>query len=433
MSVKTSAAERQQFYERHQRGATYGEIAMCFGVSLGCVRYWCRRQRNGGSPTSCTAQRAGGLLCRFDARVRYVILRLRLEHPRWGPGRLRFHLERRRSLSGLRLPQPAQIGRYLHQWPRFRRRHKPPRRPVERPQQPTAVHQRWQVDFKLGIPLANGFQVNLTTIRDPVGEVCIAAQLTSAGQVGHPPSRVTLRQLQAALRAGFAHWHTLPYEVQTDHEAVCVGQAREAFPGLFTLWLIGLGIQPLLIRPGRPTDNAEVERCHQTLYNYALLGRAADSLPHLQQTLQRAVQELAYELSSQAAGCYGRPPVIAHPELLHPPRPFAPEQELACFDLQRVDAYLASFRWQRTVSTTGEIALGNRRYTVRVAYAHDQVLVCFDPTQRQFVVCEAVPPYREIRSRPARGLGVAELTGIATYTGDAVPQQLPLPLLWIEG
>jgi hypothetical protein len=33
----------------------------------------------------------------------------------------------------------------------------------------------------------------------------------------------------------------------------------------------------------------------------------------------------------------------------------------------------------------------------------------------------------------ARSLGLAELTGIATYTGDAVPQQLRLPLLWIEG
>jgi transposase InsO family protein len=433
MSVKTSSAERQQFYGQHQAGATYGEIATRFGVSVGCVRYWCRRQRDGGSTTSRAQRGACGLLRRFDVRVRYAILRLRLEHPHWGPGRLRFNLERRRSLCGLRLPQAAQVGRYLHQWPRFRRRHKPSRLPVERLYQPTAVHQRWQVDFKLGIPLADGSQVNLTTIRDPVGEVCIAAQLTPAGQVGHPPSRVTIRQLQAALRLGFAQWHTLPYEVQTDHEAVCVGQAREAFPGLFTLWLIGLGIQPLLIRPGTPTDNAEVERCHQTLYNYALLGPAADTLPHLRQTLQRAVQELAYDLPSQAAGCHGRPPITAHPELLHPPRPFAPEQELALFDLRRVDTYLANFLWQRTVGTTGEIALGDKRYTVRAAYAHCQVLVCLDPTQRQFVVFEATPPYREIRSRPARGLDVADLTGITTYTGHAVPQQLPLPLVWLEG
>ena len=433
MSVKTSSAERQRFYEQHQTGATYGEVAASSGISVGCVRYWCRRQRAGGSAISCYRRGTCGLLRRFDPRVRYAILRLRLAHPRWGPERIRFHLERRRSLNGLRVPQPAQIGRYVHQWPRFRRRHIPSAAPAQRPQQPLMVHQRWQVDFKLGIPLADGAQVNLTTIRDPVGEVCIAAQLTPAGQVGHAPSRVTLRQLQTVLRLGFAQWHTLPAEVQTDHEAVCVGQAREAFPGLFTLWLIGLGIQPVLIRPGTPTDNAEVERCHQTLYNYALVGPHADTLPHLQQTLHRAVQELAYELPSHAEGCYGQPPVSAHPELLHPPRPFAPEQELASFDLHRVDTYLASFLWQRTVGATGEVSLGDKYYTVRAAYAHRQVLVCFDPTQRHFVFFEATLPYAEIRTRPARGLGVAELTGITTYTGDAVPQQLPLPLFWWEG
>jgi transposase InsO family protein len=433
MSVKTCAAERRRFYERHQAGATYGEIAASSGLSVGCIRYWCRRQRAGGSATSRYRRDLCGLLRRFDPRVRYAILRLRLEHPRWGPGRIRFHLERRRSLHGLRLPQPAQIGRYLHQWPRFRRRYRAPAVPAQRPQQPVAVQQRWQVDFKLGIPLADGTQVNLTTICDPVGEVCIAAQLTPAGQVGHVPSRVTLRQLQAVLRLGFAQWHTLPAEVQTDHEAVCVGQTQEAFPGRFTLWLIGLGIQPLLIRPGTPTDNAEVERCHQTLYNYALAGTHADTLPHVQQILHQAVLELAYKLPSQADGCHGQPPVSAHPELLHPRRPFVPEQEWANFDLGRVDRYLASVLWQRTVGTTGQVSLGDKYYTVRRAFAHRQVLVCFDPTPRQFVFFEATMPYAEIRRRPARGLDVAEFTGLTTYTGNAVPQQLPLPLVWYEG
>jgi hypothetical protein len=48
--------------------------------------------------------------------VKYCILRLRREHPRWGPDNIREHLEKRRSLRGLALPSLAQIGRYLHQW-----------------------------------------------------------------------------------------------------------------------------------------------------------------------------------------------------------------------------------------------------------------------------------------------------------------------------
>jgi hypothetical protein len=244
---------------------------------------------------------------------------------------------------------------------------------------------------------------------------------------------VTLRQLQAALRTGFARWQTLPQEIQTDHEAVCSGQAQEPFPSLFTLWLTGLGIQHVLIRPGTPTDNAEVERWHQTVNNYAIIGPAADVLTHLQQTLDQALDELAFQLPSRAANCAGRPPVTAHPELLQPPHPFTPEHELTYFDLRRVDAYLANCLWQRLVSARGEVSLAGKFYTVGAPYAHQPVLVCFDPANRHFVFFEATPPYRELRSRPVRGLGVAELTGLSVYTGDAIPQQLPLPLVWIEG
>ena len=48
------------------------------------------------------------------------------------------------------------------------------------------MHQRWQVDFKLGLPLTDGSQVNLTTVRDPVGEVCIAAQVSPAARSARP-------------------------------------------------------------------------------------------------------------------------------------------------------------------------------------------------------------------------------------------------------
>lgn len=39
------------------------------------------------------------------------------------------------------------------------------------------------------------------------------------------------------------------------------------------LWLKGLNIDYLVIRSGRPTDNAEVERCHRTLNDYVIQGQ----------------------------------------------------------------------------------------------------------------------------------------------------------------
>ena len=132
MTIKTTMEQRRQFAEQHQSGRTYVEIAERYGVSSMCVRYWCRRLRRG---TKRKVREKLGLLSRFDPLVRYVLLRLRLEHPGWGPNRIQSGLRKRASLLGQALPSEAEIGRYLHQWPRFRR--KPSQKPKgERAEQP---------------------------------------------------------------------------------------------------------------------------------------------------------------------------------------------------------------------------------------------------------------------------------------------------------
>jgi len=434
MAKQTTPRQRREFYVRHRVGETYQEIADSEGVSWGCIRYWCRRQRDGANCQSRYHRASKGILSQSDAKVRYCILRLRLEHPRWGPNRIRARLKKRSSLRGLRLPSESSIGRYLHQWPRFRRRRKQATR-RQRPQQPTKVHQRWQIDFKMGIALNNGSQVNLHTVRDPVGEACIGAFVFPAGKIGKKASKVTLERVRSVLRACFARWHTLPEEIQTDGEPVLIGQPQDSFPTKFTLWLRGLGIEHLVIRPGKPTDNAEVERCNRTINDYAIVGNEDADLARLQNILDEAVYELTHELSSRAEGCGGQPPIVAHPELLQPPRLFRPELELALFDLNRVDAYLATFTWERKVGKTGQITIGGRhqRYSVGRRYAHHQVLVRFDPDDHYFVFYDIDEPEEEIGRRPARGLDVADLTGLAVWPAGLGPQQLPLPLLVLEG
>jgi len=365
MAKRTTARQRRAFYERHLRGETYQEIADSAGVSKECVRYWYRRQRDGGNCQTMYHRRSTGLLSRFDPLVRYCILRLRLEHPRWGPNRIRERLKKRLSLRGLSLPSEASIGRYLRQWPRFRRRRKEkPKR--ERPREPRQVHQRWQVDFKVEIALDNDTLVTLHTARDPVGEACLGAFVFPTGKVGQKGKKVTVEQVRSVLRTCFARWGTLPDEIQTDGEPALVGKAQDTYPSPFTLWLKGLGIDHLVIRSGRPTDNAEVERCHRTLNDYAIVGNEDADVEQLQRMLDQAVYELNYELPSRAEGCGGLTPVVAHPELLRPRRPFRPEHELALFDLKRVDAYLATFTWERKVGKTGQITIGGRhqRYSV---------------------------------------------------------------------
>lgn len=432
MAIRTTPSQRREFYDRHQKGETYEEIADSEGASRWTVRYWCRHQRDGGDCRTVYLREPTGLLSRFDPKVRYCILRLRLEHPRWGPNRILARLKKRPSLRDLKLPSEASIGRYLHQWPRFRRRRKQ-RAASKRPQQPLHVHQRWQIDFKLGIALKNGTLVNLHTVRDPVGEACVGAFVFPAGKVGQKAKPVTLEQVRSVLRSCFARWGTLLDEMQTDGEPVLIGHPEQVFPSVFTLWLKGLGIDHLVIRSGRPTDNAEVERCHRTVNDYAIVGNEKAPVAQLQEILDQSVYELTFELSSRAEGCAGLPPIVAHPELLQPRRPFQPEHELAFFDLKRVDTYLAAFTWERKVSKGGQVEVGRARYWVGRDYARRQVLVRFDPDDRHFVFYEASAPEEVIGRRPAKKLDVTDLTGLAQWPVGLGPQQLPLPLPIPEG
>lgn len=430
MLSHTRPEQRQEFYRRHQQGESYPEIAAGAAVSVECVRYWCRRQRNGGGYQSRYRGRSKGLLQQFDPLVRYWILRLRLTHPRWGSRSLRLHLKKQPSLSGKRLPALASIGRYLHQWQRFHRQGK--KKPAAvRPQQPTRVHECWQIDFKVAIPLRDGTLVDLHTVRDPFGEVCIAAVLYRTETASVQPGRVPMDQVRATLRTGFAHWHTLPETVQTDGEPCLAPSREDSFPSTFSLWLKGLDIEHWLTRPGKPTDNAEVERCHRTVTDYAIVGNEDNPLSNLQALLDQAVFELTYELPSRAEGCAGKTPIQAHPELLQPRRAFWTHEELAQFDLQRVDAYLATLTWQRKVGQTGQICIGgsHHSYTVGRTHARSQVLVRFDPADRHFVFYDLKLPEKEIGRRPARQLEVDDLTGYATFPQALLPQQLPLPFV----
>jgi transposase InsO family protein len=343
----------------------------------------------------------------------------------------------------MKLPSPASIGRYLHQWPRFRRQPKKKKVVDKRPDPPTEVHQCWQLDFKVNIALQDGTAVDLHTVRDPVGEVCIGAVVHPTEAVNTRTKRVPLEDARSTLRRCFDFWNTRPDQVQTDGEPTLVVSADDAFPSLFTLWLVGLNIEHLVTRSGKPTDNSEVERCHRTINDYAVVGNEKHPVVALQPILDDAVLELAFDLPSRAQGCAGRPPIEAHPELIEPRQPFRAEHELALFDLKRVDAYLSTFIWTRKVSKTGQITLGGRHvyYSVGRAYAQQDVFVRFDPADRHFVFYlpksqQGSPSQQqlvEIRRRPARNLDVEHVTGLTTWPDGLVPQQLPLPLFFEEG
>lgn len=426
--AKTNSKERQAIYQRHLSGETYQEIADDLGVSYECIRYWCRKLRKGEASESNYSGRPHGLMSTFESQISAKILELRTAHPKWGPKSILHALGKEKAFEGLSLPSRSQIGKYLHQWSEFRRKPKISSDKKRRPRKAKRVHQRWQIDFKLGIPLANGRQVNLHTTRDEFGSVCIDAGVTDSGKAGQKALRVTETELRETLRRGFTRWGTLPEEVQTDNEVLFTNQY--GFPSTFTLWLAGLGIKHRCIRAGNPTDNAHVERCHQTIMNYSVVGNQDLDIVPLQARLDEDVYTLAHEIPSDAKGCNGRPPVEAFPELLSDSPPFPSDGELAFFQMERVYTYLATFTWSRKVSKSGQIALGGQHqyYSVGRPYSGETVTIRLDPNDGQLVFFLDEEMTQEIRRRPLRtNISPAGLTGLDVNSSDSIPVQMPLP------
>jgi transposase len=385
----TDHAERVTVVERHLGGETLEAIAEDMGLNYYTARKWWRiYQREGWSGLEPKAQGppAVGLLGRFAPRVKYVALRLKRAHPGWGVDKLRLEMQRRPSLQGVPLPHRSALAAYLAQFgTRLRRpRRAPTRRPASTPAKAQEAHQCWQMDFK-GQEIVGGCAVSVAPfmVCDEASGAPLAG-IIHAVQAQGERQGVTARTVQTDLRQVFTHWG-LPQALRMDRDPVFVGSVRLEWPGLLLLWLRGLGVQPVINRAFRPTDNAIVERNHRTWAEQVLLEQPYESLDQVQHATECSFADRREYLPSRNAHCGGHPPATAFPTLNIPRQSFGVEQEAALFDLQRVDAYLSEWEWRRSVDSMGKISLAGRIHYVGKAYRGQMVKVRFEPQTREFV------------------------------------------------
>ena len=158
-------------------------------------------------------------------------------------------------------------------------------------------------------------------------------------------------------------------------------------------------------------------------------------LTQLQAYLHQCREELNTGYPSRAKGCSGQPPLTAHPELLQPLHAYQPEYEALLFDLNRVDAFLATFRWERKVGKMGQVTIGGEKenFFVGRAWARQNVHIRFDPEARDFVAefPDDTGQLQEIKRWPARNLDAHRLLWPGQPPQSLFPQQLALPILWI--
>lgn len=438
--------EKERIYQGKLQEKSLSELTVELQCSYSCVRKWWRKVRDERlrglrcEPHNSTRR---GILSRFDPRVAQKALVLKRSHKRWGADRVLVALRADPELQGLKLPSRSRLSAFFKErCPECvaSRKPRPPAAPP--PPQATGVHEVWQLDNQEGIRLQDGSIATICNIRDPVGAAMIASRAFSV-KTAHHWRKLTLTEVRRVLRDAFAEWQTLPDCVQTDNELVLTGSPTDPFPSLLTLWLVGLGIRHRTIRPRCPTDQSHVERNHRTLDDFALDGGGSASLANLQQALDRERQMYNELFPSHASDCAGHPPLVAHPELLRPRRPYRPEWELALFDIQRVYDYLATFTFQRKVSTSGQVSLGRQIYSVGRARAGVTLSVRFDSEQRQWVFLakpeedeeknekheegEEVDA-QEVARRDVKNLDIEILTGLDPQDfAPTPPIQLTLP------
>lgn len=435
----TTVQQRQAMSHMAQNHQTYRAIGNHLHISRWTARKWVRREKQGGlsALVSTMGRPAVGPLASFDPRMHYVALRLKLEHPHWGAAYIVKKMSERAALKNLLLPEATTIWRY---WRTFGERLFPKRHALDSPLASAGVaHSVWQMDFKESVLVAGVGPTTFTQARDEFARATVIHRVHPAPQVEQRIVKPTTAQVQQDCRVAFTEWG-LPDAIQTDRASIFVDADPTPFPTVLNLWWIGLGIEHRLIPRHTPERNGSVERSHRTLDERTLDHETFENADHLQRQVDADWHELNTECPSRARGCQGQPPVIAHPELLVPRRPYRPEWEHELFGLERVERYLSTFTWTRTVSQSGQVMLGGHPYGLGMAWAGQTVLIrfelhgrCFQFTQvRSDTKAGQRQPELTPVNKPACGLSESELTGLATSLAELPTRQLMFPF-WLIG
>jgi len=412
-----------------QQGYTNSQIASEVGWTIPTVRKWRRRARRDGRKglASKMGRPVIGALSSYPVRLRETLRAWRVAHPGWGPKTLRAELEADERFEGQRLPSLSGIANFLKEQDLARSYERHSELPQSTSQATSAPHEEWEMDSRGQERVPDIGIIALVNLCDEFSKAKIRSYPCVVGQK-RATRRPRTEDYQLVLRLSFTEWG-LPDRIAVDHDSVFYDNTcKSPFPTRFHLWLLALGVDLAFGRPGRPTDQATVERSHQTWAWQALKGQTFTDWDRLRAYLEQRRSFLNYRLPCSTLG--NRPPLTAHPEALQPRRLYRPEWEAELLNLSRVYAYLAQGRWFRQVSQVGTASLGRQTYGLGVTWGREAVEITFDPTDRHLVFLSA-DGQREKRL-PLQGISTTNLMGEMEPFVSLDHFQLALPFTWDE-
>jgi transposase InsO family protein len=349
--------------------------------------------------------------------LRETVRQLRRDHPGWGPLTILAALKADPSWADAGLPSRARVAAFLKAEGYTRRYQRHSLLPQSPRPDLHAPHDEWQLDAQ-GVTLVAGVgKVMLINAVDVVSRVKVESY-PSVGTTNPPAADYFL-----ALRRAFLA-HGLPARISLDHGTVFFDNTTTSpFPTRLHLWLIALGIDVSFIRPRCPTDQAIIERTHQTMSKQALEGQSWRDGEALWAGLDARRDGLNRRMPTQVLG--QRAPLQAFPEAAHSGREYRPEWEEALLDLDRVDRYLARGRWFRQIRSNGLIQLGGYGYYLGKRLAGQAVEIIFDPDSRH-LFCQ--PETKQVAVAVAiQGMRVEDLMGELAGIVRLPSYQLALP------
>jgi transposase InsO family protein len=246
-------------------GVPVVEVAERYGVSRKTVHTWLNRYRDGGlAALADRSHRPHAHPWQVAAVVEVAICELRRAHPRWGPRRLLFELER----AGCPGPVPSRSTIYrvlvrhglVTAVPRKRRRED-----YRRWERPVAM-QLWQLDIMGSVFLASGRELKLVSGVDDHSRFCVIAKVVT---------RATGRAVCQAFVEAMATYG-VPDEVLTDNGKQFTARfGRGSGEVLFDRICRKNGIAHRLTKPRSPTTTGKIERWHQSIQDELLADTGA--------------------------------------------------------------------------------------------------------------------------------------------------------------
>jgi transposase len=256
MLVELSVMEQryQAVLEVLVQGATVTEVAGRFGVSRASVHTWINRYEAGGiGALADRSKRPEHHPRQLEATMEALVCELRRAHPRWGPRRLVYELDRRKGEQVSRSTIYRVLVRHHLVDAKSRKRRRDDYLRWER----DGPMQLWQMDIMGSVMLRGDKEVKLISGVDDHSRFCVIAKVVP---------RQTSRAVCAAFAA--AMWEFgIPDEVLTDNGKQFTGRFGRPRPGevMFERICRENGIHQRLTPVRTPTTTGKVERLHQTI------------------------------------------------------------------------------------------------------------------------------------------------------------------------